>query len=87
MSVAPTVLIIHEPTIGVDVGAKADIFRLIANSAELGLSTLLVSVEYEDLARVCDRVIVINNGVIAAELHGEALSVAAITAAALRSVA
>lgn len=86
MSVAPAVLIIHEPTIGVDVGAKAEIFRLIAESARAGLSTLVVSVEYEDLARICDRVLVINAGVIAAELEGAALSAETITAAALRSV-
>jgi ribose transport system ATP-binding protein len=86
MSVAPAVLVIHEPTIGVDVGAKAEIFRLIAESAKAGLSTLVVSVEYEDLARICDRVLVINGGVIAAELEGAALSAETITAAALRSV-
>jgi ribose transport system ATP-binding protein len=86
MSVAPAVLIIHEPTMGVDVGAKAEIFRLIAESAQAGLSTLIVSVEYEDLARICDRVLVVSGGLIVAELQGETLAVETITAAALRSV-
>ena len=83
MTVRPSVLVIHEPTIGVDVGAKSDIFKLIADSAAEGLSTVVASVEYEDLAHLCDRVLVIGDGRIVAELSGEALSTESITAAAL----
>src|SRR5690606_3827836 len=83
MSVEPSVLVIHEPTIGVDVGAKSDIFKLIADSAEAGLSTVVASVEYEDLAHLCDRVLVIGDGRIVAELSGDALTAEAITSAAL----
>ena len=83
MTIKPAVLLIHEPTQGVDVGAKADIFRLIAESADEGLSTVLVSVEYEDLAHLCDRVLVVSDGRIVAELHGGQLTTENITAAAL----
>ncbi|WP_449279481.1 sugar ABC transporter ATP-binding protein [Leucobacter sp. GX0328] len=83
MSVEPSVLVIHEPTIGVDVGAKSDIFTLIADSAEAGLSTVVASVEYEDLAHLCDRVLVIGDGRIVAELSGDSLTTESITSAAL----
>jgi ribose transport system ATP-binding protein len=83
MTVRPSVLVIHEPTIGVDVGAKSDIFKLVADSAAEGLSTIVASVEYEDLAHLCDRVLVVGDGRIVAELSGDALTTEAITAAAL----
>ncbi|SDG68292.1 monosaccharide ABC transporter ATP-binding protein, CUT2 family [Microbacterium pygmaeum] len=83
MSTRPQVLIIHEPTQGVDVGAKSEIFALLAESASQGLSTVLVSVEYEDLAHLCDRVYVVGEGRIVAELSGAQLTTEAITATAL----
>ncbi len=83
MSINPVVLVIREPTQGVDVGAKSDIFRLIADSAQEGRSTVLVSVEYEDLAHLCDRVYVIGDGRVVAELEGDRLTTENITAAAL----
>ncbi len=83
MSMSPTVLIIHEPTQGVDVGAKAEIFKRIADSAKAGFSTVLVSVEYEDLAHLCDRVYVVADGRIVVELTGKTLNAESITAASL----
>jgi ribose transport system ATP-binding protein len=74
MSTDPSVLVVHEPTHGVDVGAKADIFQLIASSAAAGMSTVIVSVECEDLAHLCDRVLVLGDGHVATELSGPQLT-------------
>jgi len=87
MSNEPGVLVLHEPTQAVDVGAKSDIFRLIASAAEKGMVAVISSVEYEDLAHLCNRVLVMANGVVTSELHGEHLSAENLTAAAFRSTA
>lgn len=81
MSTKPSVLIVHEPTQGVDVGAKAEIFQLIATSAAAGMSTMIVSVEYEDLAHLCDRVLVMGDGHVTSELSGSQLTTHNLTAA------
>ena len=58
----PSVLMLHEPTQGVDVGSKQAIFRLLEDLAARGTAVILVSSEYEDLANLCDRVIVFRRG-------------------------
>lgn len=70
----PTVFLIHEPTQGVDIGAKRQIFQLIREAADAGTSFILASSEYEDLANICDRVLVLRDGRIVSSLHGSALS-------------
>lgn len=71
----PRVLLLHEPTQGVDVGARTQIFARIREVADEGTSVLLASGEYEDLAHLCDRVIIFRNGRSVAQLHGSALTV------------
>ncbi len=66
----PPVLVLHEPTQGVDVGAKQDVFGRLRDAAEAGASIVLCSAEYEDLAHLCDRVLVFQNGRVAATLAG-----------------
>jgi len=78
---APRVLALHEPTQGVDVGAKADVFTHLVRMAEHGTVVLLSSVEYEDLAHLCDRVHVVRNGVITRTLERDELSAHAVAAA------
>ena len=58
----PTVLILDEPTRGIDVGAKYEIYRLINQCAEEGKAILFVSSEIEELMGVCDRILVIRAG-------------------------
>ena len=58
MSVGPTLMIMHEPTQAVDVGARSDILNAVRRAASSGVAVLLVSVEAADLAAVCDRVLV-----------------------------
>ncbi len=67
--VDPRVLLLHEPTQGVDVGARKQIFDRIRNFAEAGGGIVISSVEYEDLAHLCDRVIVFRNGKPVSELR------------------
>lgn len=70
----PRVLLLHEPTQGVDVGARAAIFRRIRDAAAEGAAVLLATSEYEDLPHLCDRVIVFRSGRAVAELHGGSLT-------------
>lgn len=64
----PKVFLIDEPTRGVDVGAKAEIQKMIRKLAEEGTACLVVSSEIEEISAVCDRVIVLNRGRISGEL-------------------
>src|SRR5271157_4389084 len=75
-------LILEEPTIGVDVGAKADIYHLLQLSLSKGLAVLLISSDFEDVERICHRALVFSRGRLAAEIPREALTVAALTASA-----
>ncbi|MBS1673637.1 MAG: sugar ABC transporter ATP-binding protein [Actinobacteria bacterium] len=82
LSTAPRVLIVHEPTQAVDVGAKSEIFQVLADTARSGVAVVIVSVEHEDLARLCDRVLVLRGGRMHAELTGAALTAETIGSAA-----
>jgi ribose transport system ATP-binding protein len=76
----PKVLILDEPTQGVDVGAKADIHRLVDEAAEAGTAVLVASTDHEELVRLCHRVLVMRRGRIVDELSGSRLDPDAITA-------
>jgi ribose transport system ATP-binding protein len=64
----PAVLVLHEPTQAVDVGARRDILRTLRSSAQAGAAVVVSSIDAEDLATVCDRVLVLEDGVVAREL-------------------
>ena len=64
----PTLLILDEPTRGIDVGAKFEIYALIAKLAEEGRSILLISSEMPELLGMCDRIHVMNEGRFVGEL-------------------
>lgn len=70
----PRVLLMHEPTQGVDVGARKEIFRHIRDAADGGMSVVIASSEYEDLAHLCHRVIVFRDGIASVQLEGANLS-------------
>ena len=75
-------LILEEPTIGVDVGAKADIYDLLRQSLQKGMAVLLISSDFEEVERICHRALVFSRGQVAAEIPGSALTAAALTATA-----
>jgi ribose transport system ATP-binding protein len=66
----PEVLLLDEPTRGIDVGAKQEIQDLVGELADEGVSVLLVSAELEELINACDRVLVLRDGATVAELDG-----------------
>lgn len=69
----PDILILEEPTRGVDVGAKAEIYNIIHQLAQEGLSILLISSEMPEVIGLCDRILVLYKGTIVHEFaHGEA---------------
>lgn len=74
----PKVGIFDEPTRGVDVGAKADIYALIEGLAETGVAVVVISSELEELCWICDRAIAIYEGHVVGELVGDEISVAAL---------
>ncbi len=68
LSRRPTILLLDEPTQGVDVNARAEIYQLIRRAVAEGCSVLLVTSDFEELAHVSDRVVVLTNGRISAEV-------------------
>ena len=71
---APQVLMMDEPTQGVDIGSRKQIFAEIRNVAESGSAVVIASAELEDLAHLCDRILILRDGRVAAELVGSALT-------------
>jgi ribose transport system ATP-binding protein len=65
------VLLLDEPTRGVDIATKAEIYRIISDLAQAGLGVLVVSSELEELAHICTRVLVMREGEIVAEVAGK----------------
>jgi ribose transport system ATP-binding protein len=74
-------LILEEPTASVDVGAKAEIYRLLGEAVAADLAVLLISTDFEEVALVCHRALVFVRGTVTAELTGDDLTVAALTRA------
>ena len=77
----PKVLILDEPTRGVDVGARAEIHRLIRRLAAEGMAVLAISSEPDELPDLCDRVLVMAEGRIVRELTGAAVTRSNVVAA------
>ena len=74
LGVKPKVLILDEPTRGVDIGARGEIHRLVRNLAQGGMAVLVISSEPEELPDLCDRVLVMAGGRIVRDLSGEAIT-------------
>ncbi len=72
LAVKPSVLILDEPTQGVDIGSKSEIHRLISGLAESGMAILMLSSEMPELLGISDRIAVMHAGVIRATLSREA---------------
>jgi ribose transport system ATP-binding protein len=70
LSRGPRILLLDEPTQGVDVNARAEIYALISKAVGEGCSVLLVTSDFEELSRVADRAVVLSGGRVTAELRG-----------------
>jgi ribose transport system ATP-binding protein len=71
LSLEPKVIIMDEPTRGIDVGAKAEIHNLLRNLAESGVGVIIVSSELPEVLGVSDRIAVIHEGRMAGILSGD----------------
>jgi monosaccharide-transporting ATPase len=81
LAAGSTLLLLDEPTRGIDVGAKAEILGLVRELSEQGSSVLLIASELEELLAASDRIVVIRDGRTVATLRGEALSEANVMSA------
>jgi ABC-type sugar transport system ATPase subunit len=81
----PRVLILHEPTRGIDVGAKAEIYGILRGIAGEGVAIVLISSEVPELLMNAERVLVLRHGQISGELRGEAVTEAEILGRAMAS--
>ena len=68
-------IVLEEPTAGVDVGAKRQIYGVLQERAAAGSALVVVSTDFEEVATVCSRVLVFRNGLISAELVGDEIAV------------
>lgn len=67
----PKVLILDEPTRGVDVGAKSEIYKIIDQLAQDGMSVILISSELQEIINMCDRIYIVSQGQVTGELQRE----------------
>ncbi|WP_415714699.1 sugar ABC transporter ATP-binding protein [Roseibium sp.] len=74
LSVNPKLIFLDEPTRGVDVGAKAEIHRILRNLARSGVGIVVISSELPELIGVCDRVLVVREGRISGEVTGDEMT-------------
>lgn len=69
-----SVLILHEPTVGVDVGSKVEIYEIVARVAADGAAVLVVGGDHEEIAAISTQVVVLRDGVVAAHLAADEIS-------------
>ena len=83
LATGPSVLILDEPTQGVDVGSKAEIHRLMQDLAERGMAIIMISSELPEILGMSDRIAVMHAGTIATTMERDAATAANVMAAAL----
>ena len=66
----PKILLMDEPSRGIDIGAKTEVFDIINKYAEEGLSIIVISSELQEIVSIADRVIVLSNGIKTGEFFG-----------------
>jgi ribose transport system ATP-binding protein len=87
LNLSPTVLVIDDPTSGVDIGARAAIYDLIRSRAAQGTSFVVCSADSDDLIAVSDRVLVLSDGLVVDELAGADIEESRLMTAMLRAAA
>lgn len=83
LSIEPQLLLLDEPTQGVDVGARAEIWRLVREAVDQGAAALVVLSDFQELVEFCDRAVVLNRGRSVGELDCDGLSESDLEAAVL----
>jgi ribose transport system ATP-binding protein len=86
LQMEPKLILLDEPTQGVDVGARQQVFAAIRKAAQRGAAVLCGSSDFEQLATICDRVLVFNRGVVVAELRNSEITKPAIAEQCYRAI-
>lgn len=81
LDTAPQVMLLNEPTQGVDIGARREIFKLIRSAVAEGMTVLCATSDYEQLVEMADRVVVISDGTIQSEISGDDITKDALASA------
>jgi ribose transport system ATP-binding protein len=79
----PRIILLNDPTRGIDVGTKQEIYQLLRKLADEGAAILFYSTDYDELIGCCDRVLVLYDGAIKKELAGAEITEKALIASAL----
>ncbi|MEX0584373.1 MAG: ATP-binding cassette domain-containing protein, partial [Natronospirillum sp.] len=74
LDIDPDILILDEPTRGIDINTKQQIYQLIRTLADAGKAIVVISSELEEIIGLCDQVLVVREGRIAAELSGDRIN-------------
>jgi ribose transport system ATP-binding protein len=80
---SPRIILLNDPTRGIDVGTKQEIYALLRQLAAEGAAIILYSTDYDELIGCCDRVMVLYDGAIKRELVGDEITQHALIASAL----
>jgi ABC-type sugar transport system ATPase subunit len=83
LRVKPRVFLIDEPTQGVDAGAQTEIYELLVKAARAGAAVVVASSDTKELAHICDRALVMRDGVVSSELSGADISESALISAVI----
>ncbi|WP_217178659.1 sugar ABC transporter ATP-binding protein [Streptomyces sp. AC495_CC817] len=78
LATSPKVLILNGPTVGVDVGSKAEILEILRDAARAGMGVIMISDDVPELVSICRRVLVVRRGEIVEELSGDGIDTARI---------
>jgi ribose transport system ATP-binding protein len=81
------IVLLNDPTRGIDVGTKQELYHLLRELADAGTAILFYSTDYDELIGMCDRVLILYDGRIVRELSGDGLTEHAIVAASLHLAA
>ena len=79
----PRIILLNDPTRGIDVGTKQELYQLLRDLADAGASILFYTTDYDELIGCCDRVLILYDGEVVRELEGDQITETAIVAASL----
>jgi ribose transport system ATP-binding protein len=83
LMVTPRIILLNDPTRGIDVGTKQELYKLLRRLAESGVAIIFYSTDYDELINCCNRVLVLYDGAVVSELEGEGITDRALVASAL----
>jgi ribose transport system ATP-binding protein len=77
----PAAIVLHEPTQGVDIGAKREIHEIVQQLARSGVAVCICSSDHEELVALCHEITILRNGAVSSRLQAKDISLASIIAA------